>query len=137
MLYPRSSQHGVGHALSLLGSCSQQGDVGQSAASLKIHETITKLVVPCLPRNGLNITQYKGDHTFDVQVSSEAAVTQRFKCSPPTKGNRVQFPAGSFPNFFTWESCWTMSLVGGCFRGSPVSPRTCIPFSPHFTLIGS
>ncbi|KAJ8873675.1 hypothetical protein PR048_024506 [Dryococelus australis] len=42
--------------------------------------------------------------------------------------------------FRMWESCRTMSLVGGFCRGSPVSPplQSCAaPHSPLFTLIGS
>ncbi|KAJ8866421.1 hypothetical protein PR048_032264 [Dryococelus australis] len=46
---------------------------------------------------------------------------RRLDCSPSTIANRVQSPAGSRPDFRTWESCWTMPLVGGFSRGSPVS----------------
>ncbi|KAJ8893564.1 hypothetical protein PR048_006163 [Dryococelus australis] len=45
----------------------------------------------------------------------------RLARSPPTKANRVQFPAGS-PDFRTLETCRTMPLAGGFSRGSPVSP---------------
>ncbi|KAJ8867035.1 hypothetical protein PR048_032897 [Dryococelus australis] len=59
--------------------------------------------------------------------------------TPPTKANRVQSPAGSL-DFRKWESCWTMPLVGGFSRGSPVSLapsfRRCSIF-PLITLIGS
>ncbi|KAJ8876917.1 hypothetical protein PR048_021366 [Dryococelus australis] len=48
----------------------------------------------------------------------DAVVAERLACSPPTKGNRVQSPAGS-PDLRMWE---TMPLVGGFFLGSPVSP---------------
>ncbi|KAJ8867893.1 hypothetical protein PR048_031698 [Dryococelus australis] len=48
-----------------------------------------------------------------------AAVAERLACLPPTKANRVQYPAGSLPDFRMWESCWTMPLVGGFSRGSP------------------
>ncbi|KAJ8881022.1 hypothetical protein PR048_017495 [Dryococelus australis] len=41
-----------------------------------------------------------------------ATVVEWLACSPPTKTNRVR----------KWESCRTMSLVGGFSRGSPVSP---------------
>ncbi|KAJ8873842.1 hypothetical protein PR048_024678 [Dryococelus australis] len=68
-----------------------------------------------------------------------ATVAERLACSPPTKANRVRSPAGLLPDFRLWESCRTMSLVDGFFRGSPVSPalsfRSCC--KPHFTLIGS
>ncbi|KAJ8870517.1 hypothetical protein PR048_029540 [Dryococelus australis] len=47
-------------------------------------------------------------------------VTQRLACSPPTKANRVQTPAGP-PDFRKWESCQTMPLVDGFSRGYPVS----------------
>ncbi|KAJ8870885.1 hypothetical protein PR048_027186 [Dryococelus australis] len=38
------------------------------------------------------------------------------------KANRVRFQVGSLPDFSTWESCRTMSLISGLSRGSPVSP---------------
>ncbi|KAJ8890861.1 hypothetical protein PR048_010370 [Dryococelus australis] len=54
--------------------------------------------------------------------------------------NRVRFPVGSFPDFRFWESCWTILLIGGFSRGSPVLPtlafRRCSN-SPRFTPIGS
>ncbi|KAJ8875723.1 hypothetical protein PR048_023622 [Dryococelus australis] len=50
-----------------------------------------------------------------------ATVAERLACSPPTKANRVQFPAGS-PNYCKWESCRSMPLVGGFSLGSPVPP---------------
>ncbi|KAJ8888344.1 hypothetical protein PR048_007831 [Dryococelus australis] len=49
--------------------------------------------------------------------------------NPPTKANRVRFPAGSLPDFRMWKSCRIMLLVGGFSRGSPVPP----PF--HFDLL--
>ncbi|KAJ8888170.1 hypothetical protein PR048_007657 [Dryococelus australis] len=48
-------------------------------------------------------------------------VSERLACSPPTRANRVQSPAESLPDFRMWESCWTMPLVGGFSRRSPVS----------------
>ncbi|KAJ8866768.1 hypothetical protein PR048_032629 [Dryococelus australis] len=50
-----------------------------------------------------------------------ATVDERLDCSPPTKANRVLSPAGSLPDFPKWEPCWTMPLVGGFSRGSPIS----------------
>ncbi|KAJ8868312.1 hypothetical protein PR048_029828 [Dryococelus australis] len=47
--------------------------------------------------------------------------------SPPIKGNQIRFLVGWPPDFHTWEPCWTMPLVSGFSRGSPVSPRPCIP----------
>ncbi|KAJ8888065.1 hypothetical protein PR048_007551 [Dryococelus australis] len=44
-------------------------------------------------------------------------VAEQLDCSPPTKANRVQSPAGS-PDF---RKCRTIPLVGGFSRGSPVS----------------
>ncbi|KAJ8880280.1 hypothetical protein PR048_016746, partial [Dryococelus australis] len=52
----------------------------------------------------------------------EATVAKRLTSSPPTK-------AGS-PDFLMWESCRTMSLVGGFSRGSPISPAS-YPYSPQ------
>ncbi|KAJ8893208.1 hypothetical protein PR048_005794 [Dryococelus australis] len=50
-----------------------------------------------------------------------ATVAEWLACSPPTKADRVQFPAGR-SNFRMWESCRTMPLVGGFSRGFPVPP---------------
>ncbi|KAJ8898237.1 hypothetical protein PR048_003597 [Dryococelus australis] len=63
-----------------------------------------------------------------------ATVAERLARSPPTKANRVQYPAGK------WELCRTMPLVGGSSWGSPVSPAP--PFRRRtiftsVTLIGS
>ncbi|KAJ8871570.1 hypothetical protein PR048_027896 [Dryococelus australis] len=67
-----------------------------------------------------------------------AAVAERLVCSPPTKTNRVQSPAGS-PDFRVRGLCRTMPLAGGFYRGSPDSPalsfrRCSIPQSPSSAL---
>ncbi|KAJ8881127.1 hypothetical protein PR048_017600 [Dryococelus australis] len=67
-------------------------------------------------------------------------VAERLTCSLPTKVNQVRSPAGSLPDFCMWESCQTMSLVGGFSWGYPVYPtlafhRCSIPTS--ITLIDS
>ncbi|KAJ8880758.1 hypothetical protein PR048_017228 [Dryococelus australis] len=38
------------------------------------------------------------------------------------RANRVRFPAGSLPDFCTWELCRAIPLVGGFSRGFPISP---------------
>ncbi|KAJ8873543.1 hypothetical protein PR048_024361 [Dryococelus australis] len=51
-------------------------------------------------------------------------VAERLACSPPTKANRVQSPAGPLPDFCMWESCRTMPLVGGlCLEPFISAPR--------------
>ncbi|KAJ8898117.1 hypothetical protein PR048_003477 [Dryococelus australis] len=75
-----------------------------------------------------------------VLLAFGAAVAERLDCSPPTMANRFRSPVGPLPDFRKWESCRTMPLVGGFSRGFPVSPPLysgAVPFSPHFTLIGS
>ncbi|KAJ8874346.1 hypothetical protein PR048_025192 [Dryococelus australis] len=57
-----------------------------------------------------------------LQLYRGATVAERLASSPPTKANRVQSPAGSLLNFRKWESSWTMPLVSGFSRRSPVSP---------------
>ncbi|KAJ8880205.1 hypothetical protein PR048_016671 [Dryococelus australis] len=52
----------------------------------------------------------------------EVTMAEWLACSPPTKTNRVQSPAGQLPDFRKWESCRTMPLVGEFSRRSPVSP---------------
>ncbi|KAJ8898218.1 hypothetical protein PR048_003578 [Dryococelus australis] len=54
----------------------------------------------------------------DIGIST---VAERLDCSPPTKANRVQSPAGPLPDFRKWESCRTMLLIGGFSLGYPVS----------------
>ncbi|KAJ8869856.1 hypothetical protein PR048_028865 [Dryococelus australis] len=44
-------------------------------------------------------------------------------------------PIGSLPDFHKWESFRKMALVGEFSRGSPVSPRPCIPTLLHSRLI--
>ncbi|KAJ8894295.1 hypothetical protein PR048_006910 [Dryococelus australis] len=53
------------------------------------------------------------------------------------RAKRVRFPAGSLPEL--WESCQTITPVGGFSQGSSVLPfHSCsAPYSPRFTLIGS
>ncbi|KAJ8875989.1 hypothetical protein PR048_023897 [Dryococelus australis] len=69
-----------------------------------------------------------------------AAVAERLACSPPTKANRVQSPAGSLPDFRMWKSCQTTQLVSGFSRGSSVSrvlSSECCSILTSMTLIGS
>ncbi|KAJ8895517.1 hypothetical protein PR048_000853 [Dryococelus australis] len=51
-----------------------------------------------------------------------ASVVQWLDYSPPTTTNRVRFPAGSPSDFHMWESCRTITLVGGFSRRAPISP---------------
>ncbi|KAJ8895100.1 hypothetical protein PR048_000425 [Dryococelus australis] len=73
--------------------------------------------------------------------TSMAVVHERLQCSPPTRVNRVQFPAGSLHISAIWESCRTMPLVDGLSRRYPVSSAPlhsgAAPVSPHFVLIDS
>ncbi|KAJ8881590.1 hypothetical protein PR048_018075 [Dryococelus australis] len=70
---------------------------------------------------------------------SEATGTERLVCSPPTNANRVQFSAGSLPDFRMWDSSQTTPLVNGFSCGSPDSPnlsfRRCSILT-SITLIG-
>ncbi|KAJ8866734.1 hypothetical protein PR048_032595 [Dryococelus australis] len=73
-------------------------------------------------------------------AEGRAALAGWLACPPPTKVNRVQSPDGPLPDFHMWESCRTMSLVGGFSRGFPVHPA--LPSRRSFiftsiTLIGS
>ncbi|KAJ8894902.1 hypothetical protein PR048_000209 [Dryococelus australis] len=63
-----------------------------------------------------------------------AAVAERLARSPPTKANRVRFPAGS-PGFRKWESCRTIPLAAGFSRGSPVSPALAFQRRSILTLL--
>ncbi|KAJ8884295.1 hypothetical protein PR048_016152 [Dryococelus australis] len=72
-------------------------------------------------------------------TKSQGAVTEWLACSPPTKVNQAQYLAGS-PDFRKWESCRTMSLVGGFSWGSPISLAhsfRCFSILTSITLISS
>ncbi|KAJ8874491.1 hypothetical protein PR048_025351 [Dryococelus australis] len=73
------------------------------------------------------------DRVVAVIAARGATVAERLACSPPTKANRAQSPAGP-PDFHKWESCRTMPLVGESCRESPVSPAAVFN---SITLIGS
>ncbi|KAJ8883599.1 hypothetical protein PR048_015443 [Dryococelus australis] len=79
-------------------------------------------------------TIYKSGHALPYCTGPRCLSGQTTRLPPRRTGfdSRV----GSLPDFRTWESCWTMPLVGGFSRGSPslVFRRCSIP---HFTLIGS
>ncbi|KAJ8872347.1 hypothetical protein PR048_025951 [Dryococelus australis] len=71
-------------------------------------------------------------------IHEGATVTERLACSPPTKANRVQSPAG--PQYFLkWDL--TGDAAGRRFsQGSPVFPAPsfrCGPIFTSITLIGS
>ncbi|KAJ8870373.1 hypothetical protein PR048_029394 [Dryococelus australis] len=72
-------------------------------------------------------------------LRSSEIPTWRLHYPPPTKANRVRYPAGSLQDFRMWESCRTMPLFGGFSRGSPVFPalafRRCSILT-SITLIG-
>ncbi|KAJ8873228.1 hypothetical protein PR048_026861 [Dryococelus australis] len=51
-----------------------------------------------------------------------AALYEWLACSPPSKANRVQFPAGPLLEFCKWGSCRTMPLVSGFSRRSLICP---------------
>ncbi|KAJ8883894.1 hypothetical protein PR048_015749, partial [Dryococelus australis] len=55
------------------------------------------------------------------------AVAERLACSPLTKANRVQYPAGSLPDFRMWKSCRTMPGISSF-------PRPFIPALLHTRL---
>ncbi|KAJ8897170.1 hypothetical protein PR048_002516 [Dryococelus australis] len=68
-----------------------------------------------------------------------AAVAERLARSPLIKAIRVESPAVS-PDLRMWESCWTMPLVSGSSRVSPVSPAPsfrCCSILTSIALIGS
>ncbi|KAJ8872269.1 hypothetical protein PR048_025871 [Dryococelus australis] len=50
---------------------------------------------------------------------ARAAVAERLDCSPPTKANRFQSPAGPLPDFCKWKLCRTMPMNSGFSRWSP------------------
>ncbi|KAJ8883253.1 hypothetical protein PR048_015095 [Dryococelus australis] len=69
-------------------------------------------------------------------------LAHRSNFSPLTKAIRIRFPARSpFVGFHRWGPGWTMPVIEGFSRGSPVSSalkfrRRSAFNSPHLTLIG-
>ncbi|KAJ8872899.1 hypothetical protein PR048_026515 [Dryococelus australis] len=57
----------------------------------------------------------------EVDIAVRTAAVYWLDYSPPTLANRVQFPAGSLPDFRMRQSCRMMPLVGGFSRRSPIS----------------
>ncbi|KAJ8889201.1 hypothetical protein PR048_008699 [Dryococelus australis] len=53
--------------------------------------------------------------------AEDATVAERLARSPPTKGNRVQNPAG-LPDFLKWESCQTMPWSADFLGDLPFPP---------------
>ncbi|KAJ8896809.1 hypothetical protein PR048_002155 [Dryococelus australis] len=67
------------------------------------------------------------------QLAPGTTVSERLDCSPPTKTNRVHFPAGSLSDCHKWESC---DDAAGQRVSSRISrfPRPFIPAVIHNTL---
>ncbi|KAJ8878508.1 hypothetical protein PR048_019086 [Dryococelus australis] len=84
---------------------------------------------PQMPVIALGSRKKKAGGRGDVVVSPSA--------SHP--GGPVRLPVELPPDFRMWESCWTMPLVGGSSRISPVFPpfrSGAAPFSPQYTRVG-
>ncbi|KAJ8898006.1 hypothetical protein PR048_003366 [Dryococelus australis] len=71
----------------------------------------------------------------------EATVTEWLACSPPTKANRYQSPAGSLADFYQVGIVLDDAAGRRIFSGISRFPRPFIPvpglLHTHFTLIGS
>ncbi|KAJ8885938.1 hypothetical protein PR048_012144 [Dryococelus australis] len=67
-------------------------------------------------------------------------VAERLACSPPTKANRVQSPAGSLRIFARGNRAGRCHWSAGFLGDLPFPPPFhygAAPYSPHFALIGS
>ncbi|KAJ8878622.1 hypothetical protein PR048_019203 [Dryococelus australis] len=69
-------------------------------------------------------------------IPIRAAMAERLDCSPPTRANWVQSPAGPLPDFRKWESHWSAGFIGDLPFPPPLRSGTA-PFPPHFTFTGS
>ncbi|KAJ8888462.1 hypothetical protein PR048_007952 [Dryococelus australis] len=71
---------------------------------------------------------------------TRAAVTERLDCSPPTKANRIQSPAGRSRILAYGNSAepwrWSAGFLGDLPSPPPLHSGSA-PFSPHFILIDS
>ncbi|KAJ8874387.1 hypothetical protein PR048_025236, partial [Dryococelus australis] len=76
----------------------------------------------------------------DVSLTAGATVAKRLDCSPPTKTNRVQSPAGSLWIFTSGNRAGRCRWSADFLVDLPLPPPLysgAAPCSPHFTLIGS
>ncbi|KAJ8885535.1 hypothetical protein PR048_011733 [Dryococelus australis] len=109
------------------GSAKSERDKGRESSSTSCRQD-------CVPSNPQDYFTGSGRH-----LPQRWAHDRAIACSPPTKANRAQYPAGS-PDFRKWESCRTLPLVGGFSRVSPISPSPSFRRRSIFssiTLIGS
>ncbi|KAJ8869046.1 hypothetical protein PR048_030597 [Dryococelus australis] len=111
-------------------------------ASKKTPVVNNNLVVPFANQHlitNLQVSSPSNKESFAAPIQSRilfgAAVAERLDCSLPTEVNRIQYPAGSLPDFRKWKSCRTMLLVSGFSQGSPVSPHLCTPALLHSPII--
>ncbi|KAJ8897553.1 hypothetical protein PR048_002902 [Dryococelus australis] len=96
-------------------------------------------VAPYSPLFTLIGSQDLDNHEINTSIIG-AAVAERLACSPSTKANRFQSPAGSLRIFVSGNRAgrcrWSLGFLGDLpFR--PPLHSSAAPFSPHFTLIGS
>ncbi|KAJ8870419.1 hypothetical protein PR048_029441 [Dryococelus australis] len=75
----------------------------------------------CGKHLSLTIGRLLCEDSLSTRVIQGPAVAERLARSQPSKANRVQSPTGS-PDFRKWESCRTMSLVGGFSRNLSSPP---------------
>ncbi|KAJ8894228.1 hypothetical protein PR048_006840 [Dryococelus australis] len=111
-----------------LRSCKISQRLEGSSADSK-NWSVEPAAVPRIPLASTFSFRVQGGH-FETR-RDHCPVAERLACSPPTKANLVQSMAQSLPDFRKWEWCWTVPLVGGFSRGSPVSPRPFIPAPLH------
>ncbi|KAJ8871494.1 hypothetical protein PR048_027816 [Dryococelus australis] len=90
---------------------------------------------PYLPHfTPVSFTCHLSTNTERFYLCASAIVAEWLDCSPTTLEKCARFPAGSLPDFCTWESCWTMPLDGGIFRGSPTSTAHALRCFMHTSL---
>ncbi|KAJ8871556.1 hypothetical protein PR048_027880 [Dryococelus australis] len=79
---------------------------------------------PPRPREGTRKEEGEGSGVETEVVT--VFLLERLACSPPTKANRVQSPAGSLPGFRMWESCrWLAGFLGDFPFPPALSYRRC------------
>ncbi|KAJ8870004.1 hypothetical protein PR048_029015 [Dryococelus australis] len=115
-------QGGHGSLLSPHNESAVSSAVGPLAKSVFLDVACCYKGVPeCIPDIGTVARR-----TSDMFAAKESYIQEFYllilNCSLPTEANWVQSPAGSFPYFRKWESCRTVSLVGGFSGGFPVPP---------------
>ncbi|KAJ8897782.1 hypothetical protein PR048_003132 [Dryococelus australis] len=118
----RVTQHDTSTRIYCVTSYGEEAELSElTDVRVSVHECEIQYVGS---REGSRLAPTRIARSFQLELF-RLAVVELLTCSPPTKANRVQSPAGSLPDFRKCESCWT---------GISRFPRPSIPALLHISL---